>query len=414
MSINRLLYFDTILEDSVIAKGISVYEALMNDDEITDSVLNDYYDIQRSLLRDEGEADGSGTYWQNRIYRGIADSENPFSLAAENGVLSEQANIFAEGDIIDLRAIINADWAKAAEKIEDGRKCVCSTVCPGKKNSRLEKIAEIMLLRNSGECTAKLAEFYRNECCGAIGRYRAFTWNNGLTGVDDPDPITFDDLIGYERQKDQLIRNTAAFLNGRKANNVLLYGDKGTGKSSSVKALLDHFSDRNLRLLSIQKDKIRDISKIMDTISGRGCHFIILIDDLSFEGNEIEYKQFKSVLEGGVELQPSNILLYVTSNRRNLVKEMWSDRGENGEVNVQDGIQERLSLSDRFGLMITFGSPDKKLFNQIVLSIAKREGVDVDEKLLLEEANKWDMRQTSRSGRSAKQFVTYMAGAAVE
>lgn len=413
MSINRLLYFDEILEDEVISEGIYVFEALEGGGEVTGSVQNAYFDLQRKLLRDDGESDGRGNYWQNRILRAIAGSENPFSLAAENGTLPALAESFAERDIIELQSLLNADWDKAAEVIDGGRPCVCGALCPGRKSARIEKISEIMSLE-SAECTHRLAEFYGSECCGTIGKYRAFIWNGGLEGVERPDPITFDELIGYERQHEQLIRNTAAFLNGKIANNVLLYGDKGTGKSSAVKALLPYFSDRKLRLLSIQKDKISDISRIMDTISGRGCKFIIMIDDLSFEEHEIEYKLFKSVLEGGVEIQPSNILLYVTSNRRNLVKEMWSDRGENGEVNARDGIQERLSLSDRFGLTITFGSPDKKLFNEIVKSIAKREGVEIDETVLLQEANKWDMRQTSRSGRSAKQFVTYMAGAAVE
>ena len=190
-----------------------------------------------------------------------------------------------------------------------------------------------------------------------------------------------------------------------------MYGDKGTGKSSSVKALLNYFSCSGLRMINVPKARIFDITKIMEMVSGRGCCFIIFIDDLSFESTEIEYKHFKSVLEGGVEVQPKNVLVYVTSNRRNLVKETWTDRNsQDGEIFAQDGIQERQSLADRFGLTITFYAPDKELYTEIVRSLAEREGLDPDSQQLIEEANKWDMRQTSRSGRSAKQFVTHISG----
>ena len=163
-------------------------------------------------------------------------------------------------------------------------------------------------------------------------------------------------------------------------------------------------------MINVPKSRIFDISEIMELVSGRGCKFIIFIDDLSFEDTEIEYKHFKSVLDGGVEVQPDNVLLYVTTNRRNLVKETWKDRNDtDGEVHMSDGIHERQSLADRFGLKITFTAPDKELYTEIVKSIAEKQGLDIDDEKLMAEANKWDMRQTSRSGRSAKQFITHIA-----
>lgn len=409
MRTDRLLYFDNIRNDETVTTGVRVYNALM-DGQADANVIADYYELQRRLLFHEDDGDGEGTFWSNYIYSKIAESENAFSIRAENGTLDDTTLLLAAGDFQDLQELIGADWAAAAEKAGDGRPCVCAMPFAGEKSDRIVSVAEAMKADGGAACAEGMAEHYRRHFSGIIGKYRAFTWEGQLKGVEKPDPITFEELIGYERQQEQLIRNTQAFLKGKRANNVLLYGDMGTGKSSSVKALLNKFAPEGLRLVSIQKDKIFDITKIMNAVSGRGCRFIIFIDDLSFEETEIEYKMFKSILEGGVEVQADNILIYVTSNRRNLVKEMWSDRGENGEINVNDGIQERKSLSDRFGLTITFGAPSKALFQEIVKSMAKKEGLTVDEGKLLAEANMWDMRQVARSGRSAKQFITHMAG----
>ncbi len=411
MNIERFLLFDDIRQDETIALGIRVYNKAMNGRTMENDpeLIGEYCELQRRLLQNRDEGAGTGSYWSNYIYKKVAESENRFSLMAEKGETDQTIRSLVYGDILLLSELAAADWNAVVSRIGDELPNVFTTLYPGKSSDRMQQIAEAFS-GTAEEALKRLEQYYNRYGCGIPGKYRAFTWDEGLKGVENPDPITFDDLVGYERQKEQLIRNTSAFIKGKRANNVLLYGDKGTGKSSSVKALLNRFAPDGLRLISIQKDKIFDISEIMESIAGRGSRFIIFIDDLSFEETEIEYKRFKSILEGGVELQPENVLIYVTSNRRNLVKEMWSDRGENGEVHVNDGIQERLSLADRFGLTITFGAPDKKLYNEIVKAIARREGLQIDEDRLLAEANFWDMRQTSRSGRSAKQFVTHMAG----
>ncbi len=413
MNLDRLLFYDNIRTDEIVRSAVSLadYAASGGQEKRADAVSL-YYDLQRLLLRSVVTGDTQGSRWENYIFRLVAESENPFSLSAEKDDISRDTALLAQGDIEIIRELIRLDWNMISEKIDSGRPCVCSMSPEIREDGRACLVKEALSPELSAEeSTWRLEGYYREHYCGILGKYLAFVWNGSLQGIKKHDPITFDDLIGYDVQQRQLIRNTEVFIRGKKANNVLLYGDKGTGKSSSVKALLNYFGDRGLRMINVPKARIFDITKIMELVADRGCRFIIFIDDLSFESTEIEYKHFKSVLEGGVEVQPDNVLVYVTSNRRNLVKETWTDRNStDGEIFASDGIQERQSLADRFGLTITFYAPDKELYSEIVKSLIEKEGIDIDEKKLLSEANKWDMRQTSRSGRSAKQFVTHISG----
>lgn len=413
MTTERLLFYDNIRQDENIGRAVRIVSAA-RDEAVglheREAVMADFYELQRSLLRLVRYGDPALTYWQNYLLELVASAENAFSLMAEKGRIDPALELFAEGDFRELREMLGIDWKSISEIIGEGRPCVCSaTASSVKKDHRISEVFQAFI--GSPESTVQeLSSFYRNNMCGVFGRYSVFAWDGDIRGVEKPDPITFEELIGYETQQEQLIRNTRMFLEGRRANNVLLYGDKGTGKSSSVKALVNQFADQGLRMISLPKDRIMEIPKVMDRVADRGCRFLIFIDDLSFEATEIEYKKFKSVLEGDVETQPENVLVYVTSNRRNLVRELWSDRGDPQEVHGRDGVQETQSLADRFGLTITFTSPGKSLYNEMVLSIARREGVAMDEEALLREANQWDMRQTSRSGRSARQFITHISG----
>lgn len=411
MNLDRLLFFENIRNDSIVRAATELEEKAA-DGRIDDRDVSSYYEIQRKLLSEVKTGDTDGTYWENYIFRLAAESENRFSLRAERGEEDEVTRILAEGDISDIRDLISLDWQMIARAVDLKRPCVCLMKPEIQEDGRAYMIKEALSKDITvSESVKKIEKYYSEHYCGILGKYRAFIWDGSLVGISPHDPITFDDLIGYDVQQQQLIRNTEVFVKGGRANNVLLYGDKGTGKSSSVKALLNYFGDRGLRMINVQKARIFDITKIMEMVSGRGCRFIIFIDDLSFESTEIEYKHFKSVLEGGVEVQPENVLVYVTSNRRNLVKETWTDRNStDGEIFASDGIQERQSLADRFGLTITFYAPDKELYSEIVKSLAEKEGIDIDDQLLMNEANKWDMRQTSRSGRSAKQFITHISG----
>ena len=175
--------------------------------------------------------------------------------------------------------------------------------------------------------------------------------------------------------KKKLIDNTEAFVQGRRANNCLLFGDAGTGKSSSIKAILNRYYDQGLRIIEVYKHQFQDLNEVIAQIKNRNYKFIIYMDDLSFEEFEIEYKYLKAVIEGGLEKKPDNILIYATSNRRHLIKESFRDNEElHGDLHSNDTIQEKLSLVSRFGVTIYFGSPDKKEFQQIVRTLAERNG----------------------------------------
>ena len=220
-----------------------------------------------------------------------------------------------------------------------------------------------------------------------------------------------DDLIGYEIQKKKLVDNTKAFVEGRAANNVLLFGDSGTGKSTSIKAIVNEFYPDGLRMIEIYKHQFKDLSNVIASIKNRNYKFIIYMDDLSFEEFEIEYKYLKAVIEGGLEKKPDNVLIYATSNRRHLIRETFSDKEEVREdMHTSDTVQEKLSLYARFGVSIYFGAPSKKEFQHIVVSLAEKNGITMDEETLLAEANKWELAHGGLSGRTAQQFINYLLG----
>ena len=225
-----------------------------------------------------------------------------------------------------------------------------------------------------------------------------------------------DDLIGYEIQKKKLVDNTEAFVQGRKANNCLLFGDSGTGKSTSIKAIINQYYEQGLRMIEIYKHQFKDLSAVISHVKNRNYKFIIYMDDLSFEEFEIEYKYLKAVIEGGLETKPDNVLIYATSNRRHLIKETWNDRDDvetdNG-MHRSDTMQEKLSLVNRFGVTISYSRPSRNEFNDIVLGLAKKHPeIGLTEQELLAEANKWELSHGGVSGRTAQQFMNYLLGKA--
>ena len=227
------------------------------------------------------------------------------------------------------------------------------------------------------------------------------------------DKVMLEDLVGYELQKKKLVDNTRAFVEGRKANNVLLFGDSGTGKSTSVKAIVNVFYPQGLRMIEIYKHQFKDLSSVIAQIKNRNYKFVIYMDDLSFEEFEVEYKFLKAVIEGGVETKPDNILIYATSNRRHLIKETWNDRSDmetdNG-MHRSDTMEEKLSLVNRFGVTINYSKPSQKEYFQIVLELAHRQGIAMSDEELKAEANKWELSHGGISGRTAQQFVNYLDG----
>jgi predicted AAA+ superfamily ATPase len=261
--------------------------------------------------------------------------------------------------------------------------------------------------------------FYKAYGVGKLGLNKAFRIVHEENGVElipisNTAHVDFDDLIGYELQKQRLMENTEAFVQGRKANNVLLFGDSGTGKSSSIKAILNKYYPQGLRMIEIYKHQFRDLSSVIAQIKNRNYRFVIYMDDLSFEDFEVEYKYLKAVIEGGLEIQPDNILIYATSNRRHLINETWKDRNDvtiNGGIHQSDTMQEKLSLVNRFGCTIYYGQPTHKEYFHIVEELARKNNIEIDEATLKLEANKWEMAHGGISGRTAQQFINYLAGA---
>ena len=288
-------------------------------------------------------------------------------------------------------------------------------------NKRIkERINELKLKleasSNVSEFKDAVTAFYKDFGVGKLGLHKAFRIEHTEEGAQIV-PITkiahvhLDDLVGYDIAKKKLIDNTEAFVKGKKANNCLLFGDAGTGKSSSIKAILNQYYDQGLRMIEVYKHQFQDLNDVIAQIKNRNYKFIIYMDDLSFEEFEIEYKYLKAVIEGGLEKKPENVLIYATSNRRHLIRETFKDKQDRDEdMHTNDTVQEKLSLVARFGVTIYFGSPDKKAFQEIVRTLAIKNGISLPEEELLLEANKWELSHGGLSGRTAQQFIDYLSG----
>ena len=268
-----------------------------------------------------------------------------------------------------------------------------------------------------------VAEFYKKYGVGMFGLNKAFRIETDescstlkFRAITNMQAVHLEDLIGYEPQKKALIENTEAFISGKPANNLLLYGDSGTGKSTSIKAIVNRYYDKGLRMIEIYKHQFGCLSKIISEIKNRNYRFIIYMDDLSFEENEIEYKYLKAIIEGGVETKPDNVLIYATSNRRHLIKETWKDRSDvtqDGDLHRGETIEEKLSLVNRFGVSIGFFKPSRIEFDAMVLALAARHPeIAMDKEQIVAEAHKWEMLGGGISGRTAQQFVNHLCGLA--
>lgn len=222
--------------------------------------------------------------------------------------------------------------------------------------------------------------------------------------IRSPDRTTLDRFIGYAEERARVIANTLAFLDGRPATNVLLYGDAGTGKSSTVKAIVNEFFDRGLRLIEMRKDQLFLLPRVMGEIADNPLKFIIFIDDLSFNKNDDTFSMLKATLEGSASARAKNAVIYATSNRRHIVKESFSDR-EGDDLHRNDTVQETLSLSERFGLTVLFAKPEKRLYLEIVEELASRAGIKKDAAALAVEAEAFALRRGYRSARCAEQFI---------
>ncbi|MBA3793192.1 MAG: ATP-binding protein [Rubrobacter sp.] len=356
--------------------------------------------------------------WQSHMMGRLLDDENPFSLGAEGKGLREAVLEQARLDLRTLRTLFELDAGTLLGMVEGAVPGLAGIwvpwsdpTHPGEDSPRAVVSRKLAAAEDWDASAGFLADHFARHGAGPFGKHRAFRWDGeGLRNVPNPDPVRLTGLISYEREREPLVENTRRFLAGLPAHHALLYGPPGTGKSSTVKALLNEFAGAGLRLVEVAKEDLRDLPRMLDFLRGRAPRFVLFVDDLSFEEHEVEYKALKALLEGSVEEPPENVRLYATSNRRNLIRESFSDRedgvGADGDdVHARDTMQEKLSLSARFGLRLTFASPNQREYLEIVAGLAKERGLEVPEEKLRERALLWDRWHAGRSGRTARQFV---------
>ena len=350
--------------------------------------------------------------WQSHLVSRVLDDENPFSLGAERGEMRPSVLEQARRDLRTLQALFELDAAMLLGKVESavpdlaGIWVPWTNPGPEVEYTRRTVARKLSAAADWGNCVGLLAEHFSRHGAGPFGRYRAFRWSaDGLRAVHRPDPATLAGLVGYEREREPLLRNTERFLAGLPAHHALLYGLPGTGKSSTVKAILNEYAGEGLRLVEVTKEDLAELPRLLEVLGDRSGRFVLFVDDLSFEEHEVEYKALKALLEGSVEEPPENVRVYATSNRRNLVRERFSERDEADDVHARDTMQEKLSLVARFGLRVTFPTPDQQRYLDIVRGLARGRGIKISEGELIERAVLWDCWHAGRSGRTARQFV---------
>ncbi len=388
-----------------------------------------FYDCIHRLIELAGRYGFHGNLWHCYLANLLVNNENSYSCGCEiRGEIQGTINEAALHDIVIFKEFFDYDFTDMSEKLGVGEFALVQNYASSSRESRVyntricARICELAEKfckdRTPEEMKDTLTEFYREYGVGKLGLHKSFRVSHDQAGVHiDPilniTHVTLDELVGYEIPKRKLTDNTDAFVAGRKANNCLLFGDAGTGKSSCIKAIANEYYGKGLRIIEIYKHQFQDLNDVISQIKNRNYKFIIYMDDLSFEDFEIEYKYLKAVIEGGLEKKPGNVLIYATSNRRHLIRENYGDRAEIREdMHTGDTVQEKLSLVSRFGVTIYFGAPDKKQFQNIVKVLAKRHGLIMPEEELLLEANRWELSHGGLSGRTAQQFIDYLAGQA--
>ncbi len=385
-----------------------------------------FYECIHRLLELAGNHGFYGNLWHCYLSNLLVNNENSYSMACEiRGEVEGTINRAVLHDIIIFKEYFDYDFKDMASSlsvrdydlITDYEGCSESKVYNSRIRDRICALAVKFTKDNTPEeMKDTLTEFYKDYGVGKFGLHKAFRVSHDEEGVHiapilNIAHVYLDDLVGYEIPKQKLIRNTEAFVEGRKANNCLLFGDAGTGKSSSIKAIANQYYEKGLRIIEIYKHQFQDLNDVIAQVKNRNYKFIIYMDDLSFEDFEIEYKYLKAVIEGGLEKRPKNVLIYATSNRRHLVREKFSDKEERrDDLHAGDTVQEKLSLVSRFGVTIFFAAPDKKEFQKIVRVLAQRYHVAMPEEELLYEANKWELAHGGLSGRTAQQFIDYLLG----
>ena len=431
----KLLLYSNLGEDSILLRLSEIFSDWDHKRcEKSELIRRIYAQIKRIL--DTATTYGFDTnLWHNYLTFVLITNENSFTLTAERQGASEgSVNHFAKADFRIFKKLFNFDFGPIEADLGIDCFSVLSNYHAIPKKAQMyyrnvsEKVralsAAIDRVQDENEIFDLVTAHYRDHGVGMFGLNHAFRIKTAADGsvefvaINNIDSVVLSDLIGYEYQKKELRDNTEAFVSGRSCNNMLLYGDAGTGKSTSVKALLNEYCDQGLRMIEIYKHQFGQLSEVIARVKNRNYRFMIFIDDLSFEEHEVEYKFLKAVIEGGVETKPDNVLICATSNRRHLIQETWNDRNDmqfNGDVHHSDTMEEKLSLAARFGCSINYSNPDRKQYHDIVKGLAAKYGnLGLTEEKLLLEANKWEIRHGGISGRTAQQFINHIAGIAKE
>lgn len=445
LALSSLSIYRSLLEDAVINKFVELINCLCAKKDAA-AFLNLYNDFFFTLV----SSDTSSSFSKYIIDQIIFD-DNPFSRRCTKG---EEYSLLANAAKRDLKSLQHmaeispAEIKAQAQTLYGLEESLLSELpawnsyspqraafqdtaaASGRKSPRdsvdnisghqIEIKKKLYLSSDWSDCLTDLANFYRKSGAGIFAQYYAFIWersaNSGfLKGVAFPDPVKLSDLFGYENERAEILENTLQFLKGYPANNVLLYGNRGTGKSSTVKALVNEYHSYGLRIIEVPKAHLSDFSEIIRELRGRTQKFIIFVDDLTFEDSTENYTALKAVLEGGLESRPPNVLIYATSNRRHLIKERFSDRFEplgdsSDEIHKNDGVQEKLSLADRFGITVIFAAPDQERYLNIVNALAEQRSIQVADKDMNREALKWATRHNGLSPRTARQFIDWLEG----
>lgn len=426
---SKLVIYRNLEEDSILFRMAEICEEFVSGNYVKENLNTRIFREINKLLDVATQYGFNDNLWHNYLAYILATNENPFSITCEKvGATDGTVNHFAKNDFRIFKALFDYDFSEMEEALGIDCFSVVLNYRAIEKTERRynknvsEKVrmlsSQIEQAKDENEIFDIVTDFYKQYGVGKFGLNKAFRVRHEDAGVElvpitNTEEVRLDDLIGYELQKEKLVENTKNFVEGRKANNCLLFGDSGTGKSTSIKAILNEYYNQGLRMIEIYKHQFKDLSTVIAQIKNRNYRYIIYMDDLSFEEFEIEYKYLKAVIEGGLETKPDNVLIYATSNRRHLIRETWSDRSDmsKDELHRSDTMQEKLSLVNRFGVSINYSKPTQKEYFEIVCKLAKRyDNITLSDEELCKEANKWELSHGGISGRTAQQFINYLAG----
>ena len=441
LRLDGLLLYRSLLEDPVIAAWQSVLRTgvLLGGSAMQADVASSETNVLATagtLVKAYGcwfEAMARiGTDWPRYVIAQVLLAENPWTrrLAAVEADRLEDAlkhydlggmATAARQDVMALQTVLPwcgqalAQWVAEQIGLSSHPPAAWEPLVQG-VDAALDGVAVSQLLGspNWGAELPVLFDHSQRRGIGLWGRYRAFRWEAGeLSGIATPDPVQLNQLVGYEHPTQQLMANTERLLRGQPALNVLLYGSRGAGKSSLVKALIHEYGDRGLRLIEVAKAELQALPKIVEHLRGVAQKFILFVDDLSFDADDEAFKSLKVVLEGSATARPENVVVYATSNRRHLVREFFDDRPrprDADEIHSWDTTQEKLSFSDRFGLTLTFEPANQDRYLEIVNHLVAQAGIVIAPEDLDFRARQWATRHNGRSGRTARQFVDWLQG----